>query len=121
MTNTLSTPAEALEMQYPLRVRRFERATGTGGRGAHRGGEGIIREIEALAPAEGTILSDRRLSRPYGLRGGEAAPAGVNAILLSHGRETKLPGKCNVSLQNGDVLRIVTPGGGGWGASDTRS
>lgn len=120
MTNTLSTPAEALEMQYALRVRRFERAPGTGGRGAHCGGDGIIREIEALAPAEGAILSDRRLSRPYGLRGGEAASAGANAIVLSNGRETKLAGKADVSLQSGDVLRIVTPGGGGWGATEAR-
>lgn len=116
MTNTLSTPAEALEMQYPLRVRRFERALSTGGRGAHRGGDGIVREIEALAPAEGTVLSDRRLSRPYGLRGGQAASAGTNAIISSSGKESKLAGKCNISLRDGDVLRIVTPGGGGWGA-----
>ncbi|HEV2293881.1 MAG TPA: hydantoinase B/oxoprolinase family protein [Tepidisphaeraceae bacterium] len=116
MTNTLSTPAEALEMQYPLRVRRFERAPGTGGSGAHRGGDGIIREIEALAPAEGTILSDRRLSRPYGLRGGESASAGANMILLSAGgKESKLSGKCDLSLREGDILRILTPGGGGWG------
>jgi N-methylhydantoinase B len=115
MTNTLSTPAEALEMQYPLRVRRFERAAGTGGRGARTGGNGTVREIEALAPAEGTILSDRRLSRPYGLRGGDAASAGANAIQTSDGRHVKLAGKCDVSLKEGDVLRIVTPGGGGWG------
>jgi N-methylhydantoinase B len=116
MTNTLSTPAEALEMQYPLRVRRFERAPHTGGRGARGGGDGIVREIEALADCEGTILSDRRLSRPYGLRGGAAASAGTNAIVASAGHESKLAGKCNVSLKAGDVLRIVTPGGGGWGA-----
>ena len=117
MTNTLSTPAEALEMQYPLRVRRFERAPNTGGRGKHRGGDGIVRELEALDDCEGTILSDRRLSRPYGLRKGEAASAGVNAIVSSNGKESKLTGKCNVSLKEGDVLRIITPGGGGWGAT----
>jgi N-methylhydantoinase B len=115
MTNTLSTPAEALEMQYPLRVRRFERAANTGALGAHRGGDGIVRELEALAPTEGTILSDRRLSRPYGLRGGEAARAGTNAIIRANGSESKLSGKCNVSLDEGDVLQIITPGGGGWG------
>jgi N-methylhydantoinase B len=117
MTNTLCTPAEALEMQYPLRVRRFERAAATGGRGEHRGGDGIVREIQALAPAEGTILTDRRLSRPYGAAGGEAASAGANSIVpATGGREVKLGGKCNVTLKAGDVLRIVTPGGGGWGA-----
>jgi N-methylhydantoinase B len=115
MTNTLSTPAEALEIQYPLRIRRFERAAGTGGAGAHRGGDGTVREIEVLSACEGTILSDRRLSRPYGLRGGDAASAGANAIVSITGKESKLGGKCNVSLEAGDVLRIVTPGGGGWG------
>jgi len=114
MTNTLCTPAEALEMQYPLRIRRFERASKTGGRGRHRGGDGTVREIEALAPAEGTLLTDRRLSRPYGLRGGDAASAGTNAIISPAGKETKLTGKCDVSLRAGDVLRIMTPGGGGW-------
>ena len=72
MTNTLNTPAEAIEMQYPLRVRRFERATGSGGAGKHRGGDGIVRELEALTPAEGTVITDRRISRPYGLSGGSA-------------------------------------------------
>ena len=76
MTNTLNTPAEAIEMQYPLRVRRFERATGTGGAGAHRGGDGTVRELEALADCEGTILSDRRTTRPYGLAGGSAGRRG---------------------------------------------
>src|SRR4051812_46653787 len=70
MTNPLNPPAEAIEMQYPLRVRRFERAVGTGGEGTFRGGDGTVRELEALADCEGTILSDRRVSPPYGLAGG---------------------------------------------------
>src|SRR5262249_43781358 len=76
MTNTLNTPAEAIELQYPLRIRRFERAPNTGGHGKFTGGDGIIREIEALEDCEGTILSDRRLTRPYGLGGAEPADAG---------------------------------------------
>jgi N-methylhydantoinase B len=117
MTNTLNTPAEALEMQYPLRVRRFERAHETGGRGANAGGDGIVREIEALTACEGTVLSDRRLSRPYGLQGGDAAVAGENQIVRAAGSVTEpLAGKARFALQAGDVLRIRTPGGGGWGA-----
>jgi N-methylhydantoinase B len=117
MTNTLNTPAEAIEMQYPLRVRRFERATGTGGGGKHRGGDGIIREIEALEPCTGTVITDRRISRPYGLQGGAPAQAGRNAIISN--REMPLAGKAKVQLLKGDVLSIITPGGGGWAASDT--
>jgi N-methylhydantoinase B len=111
MTNTLNTPAEALEMQYPLRVRRFEREYNTGGAGKHRGGDGIVRELEALAPAEGTIISDRRMSRPYGLAGGSPARAGANSI-----NGNPIGGKAKVKLVKGDVLRVITPGGGGFGS-----
>jgi N-methylhydantoinase B len=111
MTNTLNTPAEAIEMQYPLRVRRFERAPGSGGAGKHRGGDGIVREIEALTPAEGTVITDRRVSRPYGLHGGAAASSGANSV-----NGQPVGGKAKIKLSRGDVLRIVTPGGGGWGS-----
>src|SRR5688572_8167338 len=80
MTDTLNTPAEAIEMQYPLRVRRFERAADTGGAGAQRGGDGIIREIEALDDCEGTLLADRRRARPYGLRAGRAGEPGRDSL-----------------------------------------
>jgi N-methylhydantoinase B len=115
MTNTLNTPAEAIELQYPLRIRRFERAPHTGGDGGHRGGDGIVREIEALAPCDGTILSDRRASRPYGLVQGSDAAAGANAMGRVDGQAIPLGGKSRFALAPGDVLRIVTPGGGGWG------
>jgi N-methylhydantoinase B len=115
MTNTLNTPAEAIEMQYPLRVRRFERAPNTGGEGLHRGGDGIIRELEALGACEGTVLTDRRLGRPYGLAGGAPASAGENSIVRADGPPARLGGKATFSLRRGDRLRIVTPGGGGWG------
>jgi len=117
MTNTLNTPAEALELQYPLRVRGFERAAGTGGRGRFCGGDGILREIEVLADCEGTILSDRRQSQPYGLAGGRAAQPGQNSICNSDCSLQSLAGKTRFTLQSGQLLRIRTPGGGGWGAS----
>jgi N-methylhydantoinase B len=117
MTNTLNTPAEAIEMQYPLRVRRFERATGSGGAGRHVGGDGIVREIEALLPAEGTVITDRRISRPYGLAGGSPAQAGRNSIIDADGTETPLGGKARVKLSRGQALRIITPGGGAFGAA----
>ena len=117
MTNTLNTPAEALEMQYPLRVRRFERAPGTGGAGRFRGGDGIIRELEALADCEGTLLSDRRVSRPYGLSGGQPGAAGINAIVDPDGSARMLAGKAGYVLCPGQLLHVQTPGGGGWGKS----
>jgi N-methylhydantoinase B len=121
MTNTLNTPAEAIELQYPLRVRRFERDARSGGTGEFTGGDGIVREIEALAPLEGTILSDRRVTRPYGLAGGNAADPGENWVILpDQSREMLLPGKARFALQPGQRLRIRTPGGGGWGRADAR-
>ena len=115
MTNTLNTPAEALELQYPLRVRRFERDLGSGGGGRHRGGGGVVREIEALAPAEGTVLSDRRLTRPYGLVGGSPGDPGENWVVVPGDRDYVVPSKARFALAPGDRLRILTPGGGGWG------
>ena len=115
MTNTLNTPAEALEMQYPLRVRRFERAIGTGGVGKFRGGDGTVRQIEALTDCQGTVLSDRRIQRPYGLAHGEAGAAGRNAIIDAAGAELPLAGKARFTLRAGQTLSIQTPGGGGWG------
>jgi N-methylhydantoinase B len=115
MTNTLNTPAEALEMQYPLRVRRFERAVGSGGTGKHAGGDGVVREIEILADASGTVLSERRANRPWGLAGGSPGTAGVNSITRGDGSEESLGGKAQFTASAGDRVRIITPGGGGWG------
>jgi N-methylhydantoinase B len=119
MTNTLNTPAEALELQYPLRVRRFEQAADTGGRGAHRGGDGIIRQIEALAECEGTLLADRRKSHPYGLAGGAQSAIGQDSIRrAATGRDDYFQsGKIRFSLGRGDQLTVRSPGGGGWGNS----
>jgi N-methylhydantoinase B len=110
MTNTLNTPAEALELEYPLRVLRFERAPQTGGRGKQQGGDGILRQLQSLAPAQGTLLTDRRASKPYGLSRGSPADCGSNS--LNH---QPLPGKCQFTLLPNDILTIITPGGGGFG------
>ena len=111
MTNSWNTPIEALENQYPLRVRRYTIRRGSGGKGRNTGGDGLIREIEFLTPCEVTILSDRRERGPYGLCGGEPGEPGRNTL---DGRI--VPAKANFPAQAGAVLRIETPGGGGWGS-----
>jgi N-methylhydantoinase B len=117
MTNTLNTPAEAIELQYPLRIRRFERDPGSGGAGEFPGGDGIVREIEVLAKVDGTILSDRRTTRPYGLNGGNAASVGENWAVVPGVRDFLLAGKAQFALEPGERIRIMTPGGGAWGAA----
>jgi N-methylhydantoinase B len=115
MTNTLNTPAEAIEMQYPVRVIAFHATSDGNGGGRHRGGHGIRRVLQALESCKGTILSDRRRTRPYGLSGGQSGAAGSNVIHRS-GRPQPLAGKCEFELSAGDLIEIETPGGGGWGA-----
>ena len=117
MTNTLNTPAEALEFAYPFRVTRYEVRRGSGGGGAHRGGDGIVREIAFDAPARVTLLTERRRVGPYGLAGGGAGRPGRN-VLVRDGRERELPSKVSLDVEEGDRLRIETPGGGGWGGGD---
>lgn len=117
MTNTLNTPVEALEYAYPLRVQRYEVRRGSGGAGRWRGGDGIRRDIELLADAQVTILSERRVFAPYGLAGGQPGQPGRNALLRS-GVEQALPGKVTLPARAGDVVRIETPGGGGWGSDE---
>ena len=114
MTNSWNTPVEALEHQYPLRVRAYRIRRGSGGAGRHRGGDGIVREIELLAPCQITLLSDRRKRGPYGLARGRPGKPGRNS-LLRRGRVIRLPGKVAFDARAGDVLRIETPGGGGYG------
>ncbi len=117
MTNSLNTPAEALEYSYPLRVWQYSLRRGSGGNGKHRGGDGVIREIEVLTDAEVTLLADRRKRGPWGLSGGGDGLPG-NACVLRRDRSTdKLPGKFNVRLLKGERIRIESPGGGGWGKS----
>jgi N-methylhydantoinase B len=114
MTNSLNTPAEALEYAYPMRVRRYAIRKGSGGAGRFRGGDGVVREIEMLTEARVTILSDRRKTRPFGLRGGEPGRAGRNTLIRAKGRQ-RLAGKESVRASEGDLIRIETPGGGGYG------
>ena len=110
MSNTLNTPIEALETELPLRVRALGLRRGSGGAGRRRGGDGIVRELEALAPMRFTLIAERRRHPPRGRTGGaDGAP----------GRDTRngkpLPSKAEGRLAPGDRLRIETPGGGGWG------
>jgi N-methylhydantoinase B len=114
MTNSLNTPVEVLEHACPVRVRRYSLRPGSGGSGRWRGGDGVIREIEFLADVDASILSDRRRIPPYGLAGGAPGSPGRN-MLLRNGRGEQLPSKVSVRLRAGDLLRIESPGGGGWG------
>ena len=110
MTNTLNTPIESLEMNFPLRVSRYQIRQDSAGAGYHQGGEGLIREYEFLAPAQVTLLTERRRHPPWGLAGGEAAKVGVNCL-----NKTKLPAKHSFMAQAGDVVCISSAGGGGYG------
>jgi len=114
MTNTMNTPIEALEAQLPVRVRRYALRPHSGGRGRHRGGDGVIRELEFLASAQLTLLSDRRVTRPFGSAGGQAGLPGRNQLVRG-ARTQHLPGKISLAVGPGDILRVATPGGGGWG------
>jgi N-methylhydantoinase B len=117
MTNTLNTPIEALEFAYPLQINRYEIRRNSGGKGKHNGGDGIIREIKLLTEAQVTLLTERRVTFPYGLAGGEPGLQGEN-ILIHGKKEITLPGKGSFLLKTGDILRICTPGGGGYGTID---
>ncbi len=118
MTNSLNTPAEALEYSYPLRVRQYSMRPRSGGAGRFRGGDGIVREIEVLTDAEVTLLADRRRRGPWGLSGGGDGLPGNASLIREDGSVEKLPGKCNVRLVKGERIRVETPGGGGWGNSN---
>ena len=114
MTNSLNTPIEALESAYPVRVRRYSLRRGSGGAGQYRGGDGIIREVEFLTAVRGSILSERRRLQPYGLAGGKPGKAGRNQLILPRGVQ-ELSSKAVFYAPEGSILRIETPGGGGWG------
>jgi N-methylhydantoinase B len=110
MSNTLSTPAEALELAYPIRVECHEVRLGSGGRGARNGGDGVVRELRVLEACRLSLLTERRVHPPRGADGGEPGATGRNLV---NGRE--LPAKATFDLEAGDVVRIETPGGGGYG------
>ncbi len=116
MTNTLNTPIEVLEMGYPLRISRYAIRRGSGGAGRRHGGDGLVREFEFLAPAEVTLLTERRRHAPWGLAGGSAGDCGENRL-----NGEPLPGKRSISVGAGDRLTIMTPGGGGWGSAEEKT
>ncbi len=116
MTNTRITDLEVMEQRLPVIVRVFALREGSGGEGAERGGNGLVRELEFTEPVEVSLLSQRRTRAPYGLEGGGAGACGRNTVLRSDGSREVLAGSARVSLAAGDCLRIETPGGGGFGA-----
>jgi N-methylhydantoinase B len=118
MTNSLNTPAEALEYAYPLRIREYRIRKHSGGKGRHNGGDGAIREIETLAPVRVALLSDRRKLAPYGLECGGDGERGRAFIIRPNGGREELTSKGNWQLEAGDRVRIETPGGGGFGKPD---
>ena len=115
MTNSLNTPAEALEYAYPLRVRSYSLRPDSGGDGRFRGGEGIVREIEVLTDCDVTLLADRRMRGPWGLSGGAGGMPGNASITRRDDSIEPMPGKFSTRLRKGERIRIETPGGGGWG------
>lgn len=110
MTNTLNTPIEAFEIEYPMRVERYELVEGSGGAGRHRGGDGLAREVRVLEDATVSLLTDRRRHQPAGSAGGGPGAAGKNLL-----NDEVLPSKALRHVRAGDVVTVVTPGGGGWG------
>jgi N-methylhydantoinase B len=110
MTNTLNTPIESLEMAFPIRINRYQVRRGSGGRGVHTGGSGIVREFEFLQPAQATLLTERRTHAPWGLHGAGCGRKGSNLL-----NRKAVKAKVLLSLEAGDVLTIETAGGGGWG------
>ncbi len=117
MTNSLNTPAEALEYAYPLRVRRYSMRRDSGGTGLHQGGDGIVREIEVLTECQVTLLSERRKHAPWGLVGGGNGTLGKAWVIRRDGSAEEMPGKFSARLEPGERIRIESPGGGAWGES----
>ena len=113
--NTRITDPEILERRYPVLLQHFSLRDGSGGRGLHAGGDGVIREVRFLRTLSVGILSERRAFRPYGMAGGEDGAVGINLLLRADGRTLNLGGKNAFVAKRGDVIRICTPGGGGYG------
>ena len=123
MTNTLNTPAEALELAYPLRVVENSIRPRSGGRGEHRGGHGLIRRTQFLGSAQLTLITERRSQQPWGSQGGTAGKTGQNTLetRTASGKPSRrrLPGKVTINVEPGDIIRVESPGGGGWGKSSS--
>jgi N-methylhydantoinase B/oxoprolinase/acetone carboxylase alpha subunit len=122
MTNTQNTPIEALERAFPVRVLRYRLRRGSGGSGYSPGGEGIERDLQVLEDCTVSLITERRVSRPWGLWGGGPGAVGENRLLRGgdESRAEPLPDKCTIHLHAGDVVRMLTPGGGGWGPAGDR-
>jgi N-methylhydantoinase B len=120
MTNSLNTPAEALEYACPLRVRRYSLRPASGGAGEFPGGDGIVREIEVLTDCDVTLLADRRSRGPWGLAGGADGAPGKASITRRNGSVEQMPGKFSTRLRRGERITIETPGGGGWGRTEPK-
>jgi N-methylhydantoinase B/oxoprolinase/acetone carboxylase alpha subunit len=118
LTNTKNTPIEAQERAFPMRVLCYRLRRGSGGTGAADGGEGIERDVQVLTDATVSLITERRTSQPWGLDGGGPGAVGQNWLLPAgdESRAEPLPDKCTIHLKAGDVLRMLTPGGGGWGS-----
>jgi len=118
MTNSLNTPAEALEYAYPVRLLQYSLRSKSGGAGLHTGGDGIVREIEVLTDSQVTLLADRRSRGPYGLAGGADGTPGRTLIIRRDGSAEEIPSKTSVRLRSGERVRVESPGGGGWGRAN---
>jgi N-methylhydantoinase B len=119
MTNTENTPIESLDTHYPFRVERYTLRKESGGGGRFTGGDGIERSVRFLTRATLSLMGERRRHRPWGLAGGEPGAPGEDWLIRENGERERLPGKCTVSVDPGDRLLVLTPGGGGWGGSIT--
>jgi 5-oxoprolinase (ATP-hydrolysing) len=118
MTNSRLTDPEVLEHRFPVRVREFALRRGSGGRGRHRGGDGLVRSVEFLEAMTVAILSNHRRVAPFGLAGGEPGAVGINRVARSDGRRELLAGSVQIRVEPGDVVTLETPGGGGYGEPD---
>lgn len=115
MTNTWNTPVEVLEAYYPMRVHRYGVRRGSGGSGAHRGGDGIVRDIEVLVECDVTLLAERRRRGAWGLAGGGDGKPGADEVIDAQGRRRRIDAKSSLTLAAGERIVVATPGGGGWG------
>lgn len=121
MTNTLNTPVEAIELRYPLRVNRYGIRRGSGGEGRFRGGDGVVREFLFLCDCTVSLVAERHRIPPYGLAGGGSGRCGSATLITPDGKRERLPSKMTVRVKKGTVLRVVTPGGGGYGEPEIRT
>jgi 5-oxoprolinase (ATP-hydrolysing) len=115
MTNSRLTDPEVLEWRYPVVLETFHIRRGSGGAGAHRGGDGVVRRVRFGEPMQVNVLSSRRVERPYGVDGGSPGAAGHNRLIRADGTVVELPGNTRVEVEAGDQFEIETPGGGGYG------